>query len=703
MENTAIERQAQGERIFALDIGTRSVIGVVGEIAGELFHVLGLEQQEHGKRAMVDGQIEDIEQVARVANAVKEKLEQKLGLNLTHVCVAAAGRSLKTQKAICEADLQEKQPITKNQVTGWELEAVQSAFDTLASGKDESVSFSCVGYSVMRYYLDDYPISTLVDHRANKIKIEVVATFLPNEVIESLYEVTGRIGLSVSNLTLEPIAAMNAIIPQELRMLNLALVDIGAGTSDIAISDDGSVTAYTMVTLAGDEISESLVQHYLVDFATAEQIKTQLSQDIELIEFEDIIGIEHALTPDEIFDAIKDCAQNLCAKISDAILEINGKTPAAVFLVGGGSRLVNMAAMVAKQLDIPLQKVAVGGSNYMKKMLEANLDLTAAEYATPIGIAITAMNLRERSGITVLVNDKPVGLFKNSVITAMDALLMSGYKQNQLIGRSGKSVTFELDEQRIVARGGYPLPAQIQINGKSASLTTPISAGDELTIKPAAAGEDAMPMLSNYIENRHCFPVTINDKNTYAGMRVLLNGDLCPEDKEIHNLDVIQTFEAATVGQLCISEEIDTWGKTFFVNGTKTGAGYPLSAGDHVAALEKDSPAAEVLLQMFSDAANQAEANSYQSAFESPTAPIAAPLKATVEKSMRVTLNEASLLLTPKEDDTPYLFFDMLNYVDIDPSKPQGNIVLLLNGKPAEYLDAIHENDIIDIYWDGLL
>ena len=59
------------EMIFALDIGTRSIIGIVGRVEDERFRVLAVEKEEHGKRAMLDGQIEDIAQVAKVARKVQ--------------------------------------------------------------------------------------------------------------------------------------------------------------------------------------------------------------------------------------------------------------------------------------------------------------------------------------------------------------------------------------------------------------------------------------------------------------------------------------------------------------------------------------------------------------------------------------------------------------------------------------------------------
>ena len=68
-------------------------------------------------------------------------------------------------------------------------------------------------------------------------------------VVESLYTVMERAGMEVTCLTLEPIAALNVAIPKELRLLNLALVDVGAGTSDIAITKSGTIIAYDMAPL----------------------------------------------------------------------------------------------------------------------------------------------------------------------------------------------------------------------------------------------------------------------------------------------------------------------------------------------------------------------------------------------------------------------------------------------------------------------
>ena len=70
------------ELIYALDIGTRCVVGIVGTAEDDRFKVLDVEMAEHNKRAMMDGQIDNIQQVAQLARSVTQRLEERLGVSL---------------------------------------------------------------------------------------------------------------------------------------------------------------------------------------------------------------------------------------------------------------------------------------------------------------------------------------------------------------------------------------------------------------------------------------------------------------------------------------------------------------------------------------------------------------------------------------------------------------------------------------------
>jgi cell division ATPase FtsA len=116
-------------------------------------------------------------------------------------------------------------------------------------------------------------------------------------------------------------------------------VDIGAGTSDIAITKSGTVIAYAMVPIAGDELTETIAQHYLVDFNMAERIKLALGEDQDTIEFVDILDNKVTVKPDEVAEVIRPSVDELAKTITGKILEYNGgKAPNAVFLVGAEAR-----------------------------------------------------------------------------------------------------------------------------------------------------------------------------------------------------------------------------------------------------------------------------------------------------------------------------------------------------------------------------
>ena len=267
------------KKLFALDIGTRSVVGIIlEEQQNENYLVKDILTIEHSQRSMLDGQIHDVLAVSKLITRIKEDLEKKHG-PLQKVNVAAAGRALKTEQAEVSVNIAGKPMIQKQDILHLELSAVQQAQASVAAKHNHGDShhyYYCVGYSVLYYKLDDEEIGSLIDQQGDQASVEIIATFLPRVVVESLIAALKRADLEMEALTLEPIAAINVLIPPSMRRLNVALVDIGAGTSDIAITNGGTVIAYGMVPVAGDEVTESISDQYLLDFPLAEKAKREL-------------------------------------------------------------------------------------------------------------------------------------------------------------------------------------------------------------------------------------------------------------------------------------------------------------------------------------------------------------------------------------------------------------------------------------------
>lgn len=635
------------ELVFALDIGTRTVIGIVGEQEGKEFRILSSEIIEHKRRAMLDGQIQDIECVADTVKEVKVKLEKNMGITLTKVSVAAAGRVLKTCKVKLEKEIDNNTEIDQEMVGSLEIEAIQKAQVKLEEemAQDVKSQFYCVGYSIVNYYLNGYVIANLAGQKGCNISVEVLATFLPRVVIDSLYTVMGRAGLEVSSLTLEPIAAINVAIPKDLRLLNLSLVDIGAGTSDIALTRGGTVAAYAMVSTAGDEITERICQHYLVDFSTGEKIKMLLSSKKDFVEFTDILGSRQKVTKAEVTGVVEPAIKLLADTISQKICEYNKKSPNAVFLIGGGSQIPGLAEFIAECLGLPQERVAVRGRDIIQNLKVNGRKLSGPDSITPIGIAVTAQMQKGHDFFTVSVNGKKVKLFNTKKLKVADALILVGFNPRQLIGRMGKSVRFTLNGIPKTVSGGCGKAAQIFVNNGIASIDTDIKPGDSIVINAAKDGEDAKVFMSDIIKGEKVSKILDNGTQGKTELEIFINNKPASLESEIHNDDVVR------IEEIPVPEE-----------------------------RTEDLPAS--LAQIGKTAPYSSQDNE----------------ASQVSEGVSVTVNGKMVLLHEKKEQ--YIFVDVFNFVDFDLSKPQGNIVLKLNGKQAAFTDTIRQGDSIEIYWD---
>ena len=398
---------------------------------------------------MIDGQIHDIHKVANSVIKVKNILEEKTGLELTEVSIAAAGRLLSTYSVKIELTFDEEKEIQKDIIKELELKGISEAQAKIKEEfQNSEIDYFSVGYSVVNYYLDDYMISKLEGHRARKIAADVLVTFLPKAVVDSLYSVMDRVGLEVTNLTLEPIAAINVAIPEELRLLNLALVDIGAGTSDIAVTKDGAVIGYGMIPIAGDEITEQIVHKYLVDFHTAEEIKFKIGKESE-ITFKDIMGLTHTVSTEELLEVVKGPVYRLAEEISEKVCEVNGnKKPNAIFCVGGGSQVIGLTKKISEILDIPNERVAVKGGDSLINVKYQSEFLKTPDVITPIGICVTSLKQRGYDFIKVNFNREEVKLLNAKRITVLDVCMQKCLDHTNLIGRKGASLFFKLKNER---------------------------------------------------------------------------------------------------------------------------------------------------------------------------------------------------------------------------------------------------------------
>lgn len=683
------------ELIFALDIGTRTVIGIVGVQEKNKFKVLAAESLEHRNRAMLDGQIHDISEVSEIAKEVKEKLEKKLGTALKRVAIAAAGRVLKTSEAKVEWDFDQLREIDRELVNSIELEGIQQAQAKLDSEllKEDRAQFYCVGYSVTNYYLNGYVISSLLGHKGKKLGIEVLATFLPHLVVDSLYTVMNKIGLEVASLTLEPIAAINATIPRDLRLLNLALVDVGAGTSDIAITKNGSVIAYAMAPIAGDEITESIISHLLVDFNTAEKVKISLTQPGETITCTDILGRKNTVKKSEVIEALKTSVEQLAETIAQKILEYNQKPPNAVFLIGGGSQVPGLTHALAGFLKLPEDRVAVRDRNVVQNVIFKSKKLLGPEAVTPLGIAYTAQLQKGQDFLEVTFNERLIRLFNSKKLTVADALILIGFNPEKLIGRSGKSLNFQLNGVKKTVRGEFGKPAEIFINGNAASLDTILNNGDSIRLEEAENGKDAQTLAAGLITENGKLKVQFNGNAIEMESKLYINGKKAEKTDPVSEGDIVEIHNTVDLKELLELSEIKADQFDITVNGRSAALDYGLKNMDVVECRKKAPPVSEVKADR-NKIAQMPEVNSVAE----PEAPKGLAIPEVRTTKFQVNVNGKTV--TVHGDKSSYIFVDIFSFIDFDLSRAQGSVKLKLNGKQAGFTDLLSNGDNIEIYWE---
>lgn len=546
----AEKKKNPGQLVFSLDIGTRSIVGTVGYRTDETFHVVAQYSKEHTTRSMLDGQIHDIEKVGHTILEVKKALEDVLGKELNEVCIAAAGRVLKTVNASVSIDFPEEKSVDAEDVYTLEMLGVEKAYEDFQSSNDTGVKFYCVGYTVVRYYLNDHMMTALERHKANKISVDLIATFLPDEVVDGLYKAVEIAGLEVANLTLEPIAAMTAAIPVMYRMLNIALVDVGAGTSDISITKDGSIIAYGMIPKAGDELTEAIAKSLLLDFNEAEHVKIESGKK-GTVKYTDIMGLAQKIEPKDVLKITEDIVNEIAKDVSDKIKELNGDRPvSAVFVVGGGGKIKGFTEALAKEMGIMAERVAIRGEEVLKvidyQFEGAELD---SRFVTPIGICLNFYE-QKNNFIFINFNGKRIKLYDNGHLTVADAAMQADFPNEGLFPRRGKELIFVVNGKQHMVRGEAGEPAAVKLNGQEVNLNTPIVAGDKISVVESTFGTDATATISSLLEFGGKISVIVNDKKVELPQFAEVNGELQSEYYDIKQDDDIRMLPYYTVQQI---------------------------------------------------------------------------------------------------------------------------------------------------------
>lgn len=676
--------------VFGLDIGTRSIVGTVGyKENSNNFVVVAQCIKLHTTRAMMDGQIHDILKVSETIRNIKKELEAQIGRELSEVSIAAAGRVLKTVTATAEYEFPSETIVNEEHIHSLDLIGVEKAYETLRDElKEDKINFYCVGYSVIKYFLNGYVMTKLEGHKASKISTEILATFLPDEVIDGLYAAVEKAGLLVSDLTLEPIAAINVAIPEKFRLLNIALVDVGAGTSDLSITKDGSIIAYGMIPYAGDEITEAIVGKYLVEFNVAETMKLSALKK-KKITYKDIMGISHKIDTKDMLEDISETIQKITKSIATKIIELNGnKSVSAVFVVGGGGKVPAFISNLAEDLNLPKDRVALRGEEVLQEVTFLQEGIKKDPLlVTPIGICLNYYD-KTNNFIFVNINGERIKLYDNGKLTIVDAAIQLGFPNELLFPRRGKPINYVLNGIKRLVRGELGEAAVVKLNGEIVGLSSSIVQNDKIEIIESTIGSDAVYEVRQLPEYRSTITFQVNGQTIICPKFVMANDKLVSEFYNIKDNDDINILNYYTVEQILEFMDLKVSGKCYVNN-------------VYAKLTEKVYENFSIQVEI-----NKEELSSYNHEEGLEEVESIERNEDLLEKKDTINENKNEITVIVNNEPiklfgkTSYIYVDVFDFYPFDLTRAANfQLIITLNGETADFTTPIKEKDVIELYW----
>lgn len=381
--------------IVGLDIGTTKIAAIVGRKADhDKIEILGYGKTE--SIGVKRGVVSNIENTVQSIRKAVDEAEQKSDAEIKYVNVGIAGQHIKS--------LQHRGSLIREnneeEVSQKDIDSLlNSMYNLNMSPGDEIIDVIPQDYIIDNEQGIRHPIGMLGNSLEANFHIIVGQT----TAAKNIYKCVKKAGLEVVDLILEPIASSNAVLSEEEKEAGVVLVDIGGGTTDLAIFQDGIIRHTAVIPLGGDILTEDVKEGCSIIRKHAEELKVKFgsalaneNKDEEIVAIPGLRG----RPPKEI--SLKNLASIIQARMEEIIEHIyyeiknsgfEKKLIAGIVLTGGGALLRHIAQLTEFMTGMDTR---IG---YPNEHLDKNTaeEMASPMYATGIGLVIEGMDRFERN------------------------------------------------------------------------------------------------------------------------------------------------------------------------------------------------------------------------------------------------------------------------------------------------------------------
>lgn len=390
------------ETVCGLDIGTTKTCTVVAVAGPAGLEIVGVG--EVPSLGMRKGVVVDLDETIKSIEAASERAERMAGVHVSEVIVGITGDHIRStnNRAVVAVSSEERE------VSAGDVRRVIDASKIINLPSDRQII-----HALPRYFTVDGQegVSDPVGMAGGRLEVDTHIITGSTSFITNVLKCVERAGLETAGVVFEPLASSAATLMQEEKQVGVVLLDIGGGTTDIAVYSLGSAIYTATIPVGGNVLTSDISLGLKTTLAEAEAVKKRLGADTSDQEFsvrtldgratrEHTTAELRQIVVPRVVETLRMARQKIVENVPrDIVL-------GEVVLTGGGASLPNIEPLAEEVFALP---VRIGTLKSVAGLTEA---LTAPQYATAIGLALFGANgarddvmhpSRRRGGISARV------------------------------------------------------------------------------------------------------------------------------------------------------------------------------------------------------------------------------------------------------------------------------------------------------------
>ena len=393
---------SQSEMLVGLDIGTSKVVAVVAEVTSDnSTEIIGLGI--HPSRGLRNGVVVDIDSTTSAIKKSISEAESMAGCHISSCYVGISGshiRGLNSEGVV---------PIRDGDVKYSDVDRVIETAQAMAIPADQRLL-----HVLPRDYIIDKQdgIKEPLGMAGSRLEAKVHLVTCSNNASQNIHKCVSACGLDVEGFVLEQLASSYAVLTKDERDLGVCLIDIGGGTTDIAVFVDGSISFTDVLPIAGDHVTNDIAEAFRTPPSQAEDIKQQygcavssLTRPDELMMVPGMGGRpERELSRQALADVLERRYVEIFS-MAQQKLNISGfesLIPAGIVITGGASKVEGSTELAEEVFHAPVRLGSPQSISGFKEIINNPI------YATAAGLLLYGRKKLQEDHLNYITRDKSV-------------------------------------------------------------------------------------------------------------------------------------------------------------------------------------------------------------------------------------------------------------------------------------------------------